>query len=294
MNNTNNILVTGATGLLGSSLVPHLKKCGYKVLTHALSTPADFKFDLSDKFTTEKNLDEIRPSLIVNLVGLTNVELCETQVNLAYLTNTLTVENLANWIESTKLVCLLLQISTDHIYDGMGLNSEDQVKINNNYAFSKYAGELAALRAPSTILRTNFVGRSLVSNRASLSDWVYKSLKDGKKVQVLDDVYFSPLTIRELVDMIELVIQKPSIGIYNLGSHFGLSKADFAFCFAECLKLPTNNISRILSKDAKFFKAYRPKDMRMDVSSFEVKFDVKLPNFTDLIQLLAQDYDEIS
>lgn len=290
----NNILVTGATGLLGSSLVSHLKECGYKVLTHAHTTQADFMFDLADKVKTHKILEQIRPNLIVNLVSLTNVELCETQVNLAYLTNTRTVENLAHWIESAKADCHLVQISTDHIYDGMGLHTEDEVNITNNYAFSKYAGELAALRVPSTILRTNFVGRSQVSYRESLTDWVYKSIIGGKQVQVLDDVYFSPLSITTLVDMIELVVQKKPIGIYNLGSHCGLSKADFAFSFAECLKLPTNTMTRIVSSEANFFRAYRPKDMRMDISNFENALGVKLPNLTDLFQPLAQEYNEIA
>ena len=290
----NKILVTGATGLLGSSLVPHLKKCGYKVVTHAHRTQADFMFDLANKVKTHEILEQIQPNVIVNLVSLTNVELCENQVNLAYLANTRTVENLVDWIGSSKIGCHLVQISTDHVYDGMGLHTEDNVSITNNYALSKYAGELAALRVPSAILRTNFVGRSQVSYRESLTDWVYSSMVGNKQVQVLSDVYFSPLSIRTLVDLIELVVQKKPIGIYNLGSHNGLSKADFAYVFAECLKLPTNTMTRIQSSEAKFFRAYRPKDMRMDSSKFESVLGIELPNLTDLIQPLAKEYNEIT
>lgn len=287
-----NILITGATGLLGSSLVPHLKKCGYKVVTHALSTQADFMFDLSDRIKSCEILEQIQPSVIINLVGSTSVDLCEEQVNLAYLTNTRTVENLAHWIASSGTDCHLVQISTDHVYDGVGLHTEDNITITNNYALTKYAGELAALRVPSTILRTNFVGRSKVSHRKSLTDWVYNSLTGKQQVQVLNDVYFSPLSIATLVGMIELVVQKKPIGIYNLGAHNGMSKADFAFAFAECLKLPTNAMTRIETSQATFFKAHRPKDMRMDSSKFEDAVGVKLPNLTDLIQQLAQEYYE--
>jgi dTDP-4-dehydrorhamnose reductase len=290
----NKILVTGATGLLGSSLVPHLKKCGYKVVTHAHTTQADVMFDLADKIKTHEVLEQIQPDVIVNLVSLTNVELCEDHVNLAYLANTCTVENLTHWIQATKLNCHLVQISTDHVYDGMGLHTEDNVTIANNYAFSKYAGELAALRVSSTILRTNFIGRSQVSHRESLTDWVYKSIKGSKQVQVLSDVYFSPLSITALVQMIELVVQKKPIGTYNLGSHIGMSKADFAFCFAEFLKLPTNTMTRIQSSEAKFFRANRPKDMRMDSSKFENALGVKLPKLSDLILLLVKEYNEIT
>ncbi|MEI6269964.1 MAG: SDR family oxidoreductase [Methylococcaceae bacterium] len=289
-----NILITGATGLLGSSLLPHLKKCGYKVITHARSNQADIMFDLSDRLESYKALEQIKPTMIINLVSLTSVECCEEQVNLAYLANTRTVENLAHWIASTGADCHLVQISTDHVYDGVGLHTEDDITITNNYAFSKYAGELAAAWVPSTILRTNFVGRSQVNHRVSLTDWVYNSIKDNQHVQVLNDVYFSPLSIATLVEMIELVVQRKPVGIYNLGSHNGMSKADFDFAFAECLKLPTNTMSRIETSQATFLKAYRPKDMRMDSTKFENAFGVKLPNLADLIQQLAQEYNEIA
>jgi dTDP-4-dehydrorhamnose reductase len=290
----NKILITGATGLLGTSLVPYLNRCGYEVVTHALSTQADLKFDLSDRANSYKQLEQIQPSLIINLVGLTSVDLCEEQIDLAYLVNTRTVENLAHWIFSSGANCHLVQISTDHVYDSSGLHAEDGITITNNYAFSKYAGELAAARVPSTILRTNFVGRSQVSHRESLTDWVYNSMTDGQQVQVLSDVYFSPLSITTLVEMIEIVVQKKPVGIYNLGSHNGMSKADFDFAFAECLKLPTNTMTRIETTQATFLKAYRPKDMRMDSSKFENALGVKLPNLIDLIRQLSPEYNEIA
>ena len=289
-----NILITGSTGLLGSSLYPHLIKCGYKVKTHARENHADFMFDLSNREKSYEMLTQLQPSVIINLVSLTSVELCEENVDLACLANTCTVENLSDWIMTSGVGCHLVQISTDHVYDGVGLHTEDEITITNNYAFSKYAGELAAIRVPCTILRTNFVGRSQVICRESLTDWVYNSLTDNRHVQVLNDVYFSPLSITTLVEMIELVVRKKPIGIYNLGSHSGMSKADFDFAFAECLNLPTKTMTRINSSDATFLKAYRPKDMRMDISKFENSLDVKLPHLADLIKLVAQEYHEIT
>jgi dTDP-4-dehydrorhamnose reductase len=288
------ILITGATGLLGSSLVPYLKKNGYQVLTHARSRKADFIFDLSNSLESYRVLEKIKPNVIINLVSLTSVELCEEQTNLAYLTNTRSVENLAHWVASSGFNCHLVQISTDHVYDSDGIHAEDEITLTNNYAFSKYAGELASLQVPSTILRTNFVGRSKVKHRESLTDWLYTAMTNGYTLQVLNDVYFSPLSIEKLVEMIELVVKKKPIGIYNLGSHNGMSKADFDFAFADYLKLPTNTMSRIDSNQATFLKAYRPKNMRMDSSKFENDLGVRLPDLTEIIQQVAQEYDEIT
>jgi dTDP-4-dehydrorhamnose reductase len=286
------ILITGATGLLGASLVPYFKKSSYEVVTHARKSQADFVFDLSDRVKSFRILEQIQPSVIINLASLTRVELCEERVNMAYLANTRTVENLAHWLLTSGTGCHLVQISTDHVYDGGSLHTEDEITITNNYAFSKYAGELAAARVPSTILRTNFVGRSQVSHRESLSDWLYNAVTSGQHLQVLSDVYFSPLSITLLAEMIELVVRKKPVGIFNLGSHNGMSKADFDFIFAECLKLPTNNMTRIESSQAIFFKANRPKDMRMNSSKFENLLGIKLPDLTDIIHQIVREYNE--
>lgn len=286
------ILITGATGLLGSTLVPWLMAHGKMVVTHARQSAADYTADLANKNETFALLDKLQPSVIINLVGLTSVERCQDNANESYLVNTRTVENLANWILKTGANCHLIQISTDQVYDGPYIHTEGQITLTNNYAFSKYAGELAAARVSSTILRTNFVGRSKVSNRESLTDWVYNSLTSGKHVQVLQDVYFSPLSMATLVQMIQLVVERKPAGIFNLGSHNGMSKADFDFTFADCLNLPTATMTRIDSSQAAFLKAYRPKDMRMDCSKFEKVLGVKLPDLLDQIKSVAKEYNE--
>ena len=69
----------------------------------------------------------------INLVGLTSVDICEKKINLAYLTNTRTVENLVHWISDSRANCHLVQISTDHVYDSDDLHTEDMITIKNNY-----------------------------------------------------------------------------------------------------------------------------------------------------------------
>jgi dTDP-4-dehydrorhamnose reductase len=289
----NKILLLGKTGLLGSTLAPHLRSTGHNILTHARKKgTADFIFDLNDWDATCKFLTQIQPTIIVNLVGLTSVETCQQQTHAGYLANTRTVENIVRWIKQSTAACHLIQISTDQVYDGDGPHTEDDITLTNNYALTKYAGEIAAAQIQSTILRTNFVGRSKVSGRESLTDWVYTSLKNGKNVQVLTDVLFSPLSMKTLIEMLELVIRNKPVGVYNLGSNEGMSKANFDFEFAEKLGLPTDSMSRIDSTAATFLLAYRPKDMRMDCSKFEKLFGIKLPTLAEEITISIGDYYE--
>lgn len=283
------VLVTGATGLLGSVLVPLLRSYGKTVSTHAQRSDADHSFNLTDRQQTIALLDRLRPAVVINLAGLTSVERCQEQPNESYLINTRIVENLVAGIRRSG-VGHLVQISTDQVYDGKGPHPEEAITLTNNYAFSKYAGELAAAQVSSTVLRTNFVGRSKIRNRESLTDWVYNSLTGRKHVQVLQDVYFSPLSMNTLVEMINRVIDKKPVGVFNLGSHNGMTKADFDFAFAEHLKLPTEFMTRIDTNQAAFLKAYRPKDMRMNCSKFETALQVKLPDLKDEIRSVAGEY----
>lgn len=286
------ILITGATGLLGSTLAPQLRSFGKTVITHAQRSNADHLFDLTNLSKTVDKLEKIKPGVIINLVGLTSVERCQEHTNESYLINTRTVENIASWMLHSNVNCHLVHISTDQVYDGPGPHTEEMVRITNNYAFSKYAGELAAKTVSSTILRTNFVGRSRIGHRESLTDWVYNSMSRGRNVEVLNDVYFSPLSMVTLGKMINLVVKKRPIGVFNLGCRNGMTKADFDFAFAEQMKLPTNFMKRIESSQASFLKAYRPKDMRMDCSKFESVLEVELPDLVSEIKSIVGEYNE--
>jgi dTDP-4-dehydrorhamnose reductase len=287
-------LLLGSTGLLGSTLGILLASRDDELITHSRSPGAHYQADLSSPTEAINLLREIQPEVIVNLVGLTDVDICETQPNQAYLLNVRTVENLASWIRQEANSCHLVHISTDQVYDGVNeLHPEERVTLTNYYAFSKYAGELAAARAPSTILRTNFFGRSRCRKRTSLTDWLFRALSNGDPIEVFDDVLFSPLAMSTLSEMIALCIRTKPVGVFNLGSHQGLSKADFAFAFADQLGLSVSAVKRTTSDRVAFLKTYRPKDMRMNSAKFEQAMDVKLPKLRDEVSRVAAEYREI-
>lgn len=284
------ILLLGSAGLLGSTLSPFLGARGYEVKTHSRSEGAQYQADLNDPKEANKLLGKIQPDVIINLVGLTDVDLCEAQPNQAYLLNVRTVENITNWIKQGNTSCHLVHISTDQVYDGAKRHTEELVTLTNYYAFSKYAGELAAASVPCSILRTNFFGRSHCSKRVSLTDWLYRSLVNHESIQVFDDVWFSPLSMNTLSNMIELVVRRRPVGVFNLGSHEGMSKADFAFAFAGELNHSTQGMTRTSTGQVTFLKTYRPKDMRMDCSRFEQVLGVRLPLLKDEIKQVAKEY----
>ena len=127
----------------------------------------------------------------------------------------------------------------------------------------------------------------------SISDWLVDSLVKERAIMVFDDVYFSPLSLQRLVELLELVILKRQKGTFNLGSRDGMSKADFAFKLADILDLPTKNMSRGGVGKVKL-AACRAKDMRMDSSNFEKIFRVELPRLEQEIQSMQEAYSSFA
>lgn len=285
------ILVLGATGLLGGSLGLRLKESYPNVICHGHTNMADVNLDLMVAGNVSSLLSELNPDVVVNLIGLTSVERCQEESNLAYLLNTKIVEDIVLWVNTFKPTTYLVQISTDQVYDGQGPHSENDVTLTNIYALTKYAAEISARQIDSAILRTNFVGKSKVKSRESLTDWVYSAVSGNQEVFVLDDIFFSPLSINTLIEIISEVIEKRPLGVFNVGSTDGMSKADFDFLFADLLAMPVENMKKIKSHQATFLRAYRPKDMRMNCDLIQSVLGIKLPKLADEIKKVAYEYD---
>jgi len=283
------ILLVGGSGLLGSTLSP-LLRASASVLVHGHQGQADVCADLTDESQTHALLKKVLPAAIINLAGHTNVDACELQPDQAYRLNVRIVENLASWISLQESQPNFIHISTDQVYDGNGPHLEHDVTISNTYALTKYAGELAALRVPCTVLRTNFFGPSRCKSRASFTDWLLAGLRNSQTLKVFDDLCFSPLSMTTLCGAISSVLRSPMQGVFNLGAKDGMSKADFAFAFAEALDLPTSGMERTTTDQVDFLKTYRPKDMRMDSQAFESAFDLHLPLLAQELQLTCEEY----
>jgi len=284
------VAVIGSEGMLGKFLSPYLAQKGYKVVQIDKQLDGLNGKDMSNPEEAYNLISSFMPDIIINLAAYTDVDGCERNPNLSYLLNTKIVENITKWIEDCKPNCWLIQISTDQVYNGNGPFTEDGVNLTNYYSFSKYAGEVAASRVNSTILRTNFIGKSKEdSGRVSFSDWIVNSAQSCKVFNVYDDIMFSPITMIYLSEVIEIAALKKIKGVFNLGSKMGISKADFAFLFAEKIGLDMSNAVRGNSNLSNF-KAFRPKDMRLNSEKFEKIFDIQLPDTLQVIDILAEEY----
>ncbi len=282
------ILVLGASGMLGSRLVPLLIDQGHAVLAASRNHANGVQIDLQDQAATVAAVRSTSPDVAINLVGMTDVERCDSHPKEAWQANVHSAENIAR--ACTEMGAHLVHLSTDQVYDSVPPCKEANACPGNHYAMTKYAGELAALRAGATVLRTNFFGLSAHATRRSLTDWIFSALKENRSIQVFEDVHFSPLDMGTLCEVIHVVTQYRHSGVFNLGSQKGLSKADFAFAFAEALGLSSERFSRTTAHQSGLLKTWRPKNMCMDSSHFEAIFNVRLPTLQSEIERSAKEY----
>lgn len=288
------VIVFGASGLLGASLVPTLRAIGHVVLTQGRGEGVDLCFDPSDRAAVIAALGMHRPAAIVNLVAATNVDQCESLPELAWQANAAVVASITNSIVAcgvggALLLPHLVHVSTDQLYDGLGPHAEEEISPINVYGLSKYVGELLAERVGATVLRSNFYGRSRCASRVSFSDWLVNSLREGEPITVFNDVKFSAMHIDTLCSIIARCIERRPAGIFNAGCRDSISKADFAIALARAIGLPLTAMKIGSSADVDF-RARRPLDMSLKVAKLEAILDIQCPSIYYEIEHTAKEY----
>tara|TARA_Y100000590_G_scaffold455455_1_gene604129 strand:- start:759 stop:1613 length:855 start_codon:yes stop_codon:yes gene_type:complete len=279
------LLITGSSGLLGLHLLKNLKKYKYKIYRFKRTKNRNLA---NNKFCYNY-LKKNNFYAIINLSAITDIDFCEKNKFLSKKVNFLLVKNLCKAIKKQNLSTYLIQLSTDQFYNNFKKNNEKIKICKNYYTRTKLLAEKECLKINSIVLRTNFSGRSLNSERNSFSDWIYKSLKKKKLIYLSEDIKFSPLSIKSLCNLINMILNKKIKGKYNIGSKNGYSKYKFGIKFAKKLNLDTKLIQKVSYKNIKFF-AKRNKDMRMIVKKFQKDFNYKLPNLDNEILKIISEY----
>ena len=164
-----NVLIIGGSGLLGSNWAIKWKD-RYNILLGinkrfieidgTKSIIIDFRNEKVIRDILEKNKIDI----LINCSGLTNVEKCEKNKELAEFVHCRLCEVLSKLCFS--LGVKQVHISTDHLFDGSKkyVNEDCVPKPLNNYGKTKLISEkmVSKLNPKALIIRTNFLGKDQV------------------------------------------------------------------------------------------------------------------------------------
>lgn len=209
-------------------------------------------------------LSTLSPDLVVNTAGLTNVDQCEREPELARTANSVVAENVAQVAHSRGIP--LVHISTDHLFPGTrSLYTEaDTPEPLNEYARTKLLAEEWVLKAcpGALVVRTNFFCWGY-KGRQSFTDWIIYNLRAGTQLSLFDDVFFTPILADSLVFAAHNLVSRSVSGIVNVVGDERISKYDFAIRVARKFGLSEELIRRAQVANATLY-APRPRDMSLD------------------------------
>lgn len=223
-----NILVLGATGMLGSAIFSTLSAesslevfgtlrsvTGLKSFPELVRDQLLSDVDVLDQDALISVMQRVRPHVVVNCIGLVKQVPASNDPLLALPINAMLPHRLAKLcaLSSARLV----HISTDCVFSGLGaMYSETDVSdAQDLYGKSKYLGELPDLPHAIT-LRTSIIGHGINRNN-SLIDWF---LAQTGPVKGYRKVVFSGLPVGELAKIIrDYIIPFPSLfGLYHVSA----------------------------------------------------------------------------
>jgi dTDP-4-dehydrorhamnose reductase len=265
-------LVSGASGLLGLNFALQVSTRGDKVSglvnRHRLIR-APFpviQTDLAQPGKISGILEKTRPEVVVHCAAMANIDECETQPEETQHMNAEVPGELA--VETARRSIQLVYISTDTVFDGSSqipYREEDVPNPLSVYARSKLAGEKMVMSAnpDALIARVNFYGWSLDGER-SLAEWFYTNLAAGRRVKGFTDIFFCPLLVNHLVDVLATAVRKGLKGLYHMVSPESMSKYEFGLRLAREFGLDESLIIPTLWKEGGL-QAMRSPSLRLDV-----------------------------
>lgn len=253
------ILVTGASGFLGGSIVEALKH-RYDIIGvgRSVHDKNSFQCDLTNNVEVAELAELVSPSTIIHAAGLKDIQLCEESPKLAEAVNVHMVGNICQFFPTAKIIYM----STDYVFRGdVGMYGEaDTPNPITEYGKTKYQGELVGKKIAGKkfkIIRT----ASVFSRNSSFIKFLKFRIASDLPVDAYTDCVFSPTYLSDLVTSIEKIIEEECIGDIFHVVGVAISRYSFAKAYFEA---GNYDLGRLLKLENKGKNIHLYKDLSLD------------------------------
>ena len=186
------LVILGSGGRLGAALLREYRnKFDVVGFDHA-------QLDLSRLDDVRAELGAINFDVLINAAAFTNVDLCETEREQAFLINAEAPGVLAEICNAKD--AKLIHVSTDYVFDGQKrapYTEEDQANPISLYGESKLAGEKNVLAADAghLVVRVSWV---FGPDRPSFIDAMIKRAQENERIDAIADKFSTPTYTHDL------------------------------------------------------------------------------------------------
>jgi dTDP-4-dehydrorhamnose reductase len=286
------LLVTGASGLLGSKIVKITRE-NYKVIPLYSSKPLNsnsLKLDITEREQVFSLFKKVKPDIVVHAASETNVDKCETEKEHAWKVNVDGTRNIAH--ACNKAEAKLIYISTDYVFDGEKGNYQEHDKPNpiNYYGFTKLEGEKQVINTCKNyvILRTSVL-YGWHPWKQNFATWIINQLKQNKEITVVEDHYNTPTLAENLAEITIEALQKDLQGLYHASGSQRISRYEFARQIAKTFHLNQNLIKPIKMGQLTAWIAKRPKDSSLNTDKIQKQLKTKPLNITQGLKIMKKE-----
>lgn len=212
------ILITGASGFVGSRIVEALKD------SYTIIAPRHKDMDITSEEDIEQYISQTTPDIILHLAAISNTGYCEEHPDESYLVNVIGVENLAKTAAAHNIKFVFF--SSDQIYNGnheLGLLPEDiATSPENHYGRHKLLAEERALNINSdtVALRSTWmydIERPGMHTHLNFIRNIKTAIETGSPLRFATREFRGITWIEDIVRNIQPTFDLPG-GIYNFGA----------------------------------------------------------------------------
>ncbi|MEC8664190.1 MAG: SDR family oxidoreductase [Pseudomonadota bacterium] len=287
-----NVLIIGATGMLGHKLCQRLPEMGFKVsatVRNDTSLYADYSaifkdvnlignVDVLDDNSVQHTVKQQKYDFVINCVGIIKQRKSAENKLLSIAINAYLPHKLAQICEEAR--SKLIHISTDCVFDGeRGLYHEsEETNAKDVYGLTKLLGETDVEETSAITLRTSIIGRQLVEPKLSLIEWFLS--QNGKTIKGFNKAIYTGITTEEMARVIALVMNSQNFesGTHHVAST-PISKYDLLIRLRDIMKLDIK-----IEKDDEFFC-----DRSLIMDSFSKMTGYAAPSWDEMLSELAND-----
>ncbi len=291
-----NLLITGASGMLGAALVNEYKN-DFNVFSTGNSNFIEHynnykKFDLKSETYTEL-IKWSTPDIIILCGALTSGNYCEENASDAFNINGISVQK---FLKATNNDVKIIYISTDAVFPSSIhlANEEHCVFPENVYGKSKELGEFflkTSVNRNYIIIRTTIVGLNINKEKQSFVEWIINSAKNDKEFGLFTDVLFNPISVWDLATEIKFLINENSINSQTLHIAGELcSKYEFGFKLLKILNINTKKLSKSLIASFEH-RAKRSNDQSLDSAFYQSEYNRRLPTLEKTLINIKRYYE---